>query len=507
MAFFSELRERVDALATHTSLDVRAGDLPAAVADLDDSELLRVLADAAAVVQSVEKLRVVIAGVAAHRSSRERGYGGLATTRGHKSPVSLVQSITGETRAEAARHVRLGTAVVDAAIDAAGSALVEGAGDVSAAPPRRWDDGLRNGLLSSRITAAQHDAIFRGLGEPPVSGDATDAGFGQRETVIEAWALAAEQLMVAATEISPDDLLARAREVRDALDPAGAEARFARRYERRSFQMWTDADGQQHARIDFDDEMAAWVRSMVDAALRPRRGGPRFVDPGEAASAAELTDDARTNDQMTYDLIMDVWRAGSLAQADDVFGKRQPGVRMVVVKDCTEKRDAFGRLLATGHLEDRGHAIPGSVIERALCGTGNVEVTVDSRGNPLDLGREQRLFATKQRLALAVRDGGCMFTGCSIPASYCEAHHCDHWWAEGGRTDIDRGILLCRHHHMLLHNNGWKITREGLGPFVLESPPRADGSREVVELRSKSPVRWAWDPPPPPDRAGWRHIA
>ena len=91
-----------------------------------------------------------------------------------------------------------------------------------------------------------------------------------------------------------------------------------------------------------------------------------------------LVADARTNEQLAYDLIMDVWRAGAQAEASDVFGARQPGVRMIVVADAVGPRDAFGRMLATGHLEDGGDALPGSVIDRNLCAVGSVQVVVDA---------------------------------------------------------------------------------------------------------------------------------
>jgi len=94
-----------------------------------------------------------------------------------------------------------------------------------------------------------------------------------------------------------------------------------------------------------------------------------------------------------------------------------------------------------------------------------------------------------------------MWPGCRVPASYCEAHHCDHWHEDHGRTDIDRGVLLCRFHHLLLHNNSWKITRSGQAPFVLD-PPAGRGS--PITLETKAPWSWVWDPPPPPDRPSWR---
>ena len=53
----------------------------------------------------------------------------------------------------------------------------------------------------------------------------------------------------------------------------------------------------------FDDIGAVGIETIIGTALRPRRGGPRFVDPDEAARAQELQDDPRTNDQLAYDLI------------------------------------------------------------------------------------------------------------------------------------------------------------------------------------------------------------
>jgi hypothetical protein len=110
------------------------------------------------------------------------------------------------------------------------------------------------------------------------------------------------------------------------------------------------------------------------------------------------------------------------------------------------------------------------------------------------------LFSARQRVALAIRDGGCLFPGFERPASYAEAHHID-LYSQGGCTDLDRGVLLCRFHHMLIHDNGWRITRDGKGAFVLHRPP---GEGDPIVLTSKAAWKWAWDPPPFPDRPRWR---
>lgn len=526
MFILNELRDSIDAIAARIS-DVEPDALAAAMRGLDGEAMLQLMAEASVLANRTERLLTVGAGVIAERSTREQGYAGLAAQRGHRSPVSLVQSIFGSTRADATRAVRLGESLLEG-VDASaarrtelGAVGVEGEGAgapgavVGAAVP--WHEPLSAARLDGRLTGAQHDAIFRGLGQPPLrdlSGVGAGVGAGARAAagdgaddvpgeaanaaIVEVWRIAAEQLVDEAHEMSAEELAQRARQVRDTLDAEGVQERFRRRYEARSFRTWTDADGGHHARIDFDDEMAAWVQHVRDAALRPRRGGPRFSDASEKGAAKNLVDDPRTNDQLSYDLVMGLFRAGALANAADVFGARQPGVRMIVIKDSVGPRDPFGRMLATGHLEDRGDALPGEVIDRALCSVGHRDVTIDRLGNPLDVGREQRLYTPAQRIALAIRDGGCMFSGCRVPASYCEAHHCDHWHENLGRTDIDRGILLCRYHHMLLHNNKWRITRDDDGPFMLHPP----GSDQAVPLRSKSAVAWAWDPPP--QRPGWR---
>ncbi len=572
MTFLAELRRAIDAIEARAALDVDGGRLLDAVRSLE-GDVVGLVADAAAAKNLLDRIVTIGAGVIAERTPRPRT---VVNWRGKGSPASLVQELSGSTRAEAERAVRVGISMigedspgavwVDGGIRtpgagagtsagaggvaggagaggtggvAGGAGRAGGAGGTDAAPRERWDHGLRTATLTGRLTAAQHDAIARGLGAPPIRAGAHPA------MVEQAWALAAEELIALAPEVTAEELARRARQVRDALDPIGAQQRFEARFANRSFRMWCDADGGYHARVDFDDEMAAWVRSMIDAALRPRRGGPRLISAEERAAASELRDDERSNDQLEYDLVMDVLRAGALADTAAVHGARQPGVRIVAVRDAVGPRDALGRLLATGHLEDGGDAVSGAVLDRALCDTGMVPVTVDRNGNPLDVGREERLFTSKQRIALAVRDGGCRWPGCDRPPSYCEAHHCDHWAADHGRTDIDRGILLCRFHHLMLHNDGWRIGRHGLSEFVLHPPGSTAGSAGEsgsagsagsaggsvspgpgaglpgsvprgpvagrfagsvppgpVVLRSKSAVRWAWDPPP--SRPGWR---
>jgi hypothetical protein len=97
-------------------------------------------------------------------------------------------------------------------------------------------------------------------------------------------------------------------------------------------------------------------------------------------------------------------------------------------------------------------------------------------GEPLDIGRKTRTVPAPMRRALVLRDGGCAFPGCTIPASWCDAHHRDHW-ADGGVTALPNLVLLCGVHHELIHRSDWQITmRQGRPEFIPPSfidPDRA----------------------------------
>jgi hypothetical protein len=92
-----------------------------------------------------------------------------------------------------------------------------------------------------------------------------------------------------------------------------------------------------------------------------------------------------------------------------------------------------------------------------FCDAAFTAVVVDRVGVPLGLGRTARYATPAQRRALIVRDGGCVFPGCDAPASWCDAHHVDHW-DHDGPTDLDNLALLCRHHHGVTHRTGWRMT-------------------------------------------------
>ena len=75
-------------------------------------------------------------------------------------------------------------------------------------------------------------------------------------------------------------------------------------------------------------------------------------------------------------------------------------------------------------------------------------------GSVLDIGRKTRTIPPALRRALESRDRGCRFPGCGL--RFTDAHHVRHW-ADGGETKLDNLVLLCRFHHRLVHEEGYRV--------------------------------------------------
>jgi hypothetical protein len=104
-------------------------------------------------------------------------------------------------------------------------------------------------------------------------------------------------------------------------------------------------------------------------------------------------------------------------------------------------------------LED-GTRVSAETAQRLAGDAGVVTVAHKSDGTVLDVGRKRRTIPPALRRALEVRDRGCRFPGCGV--RFADAHHVRHW-AHGGETSLGNTLLLCRHHHALVHEGGWTM--------------------------------------------------
>jgi hypothetical protein len=92
---------------------------------------------------------------------------------------------------------------------------------------------------------------------------------------------------------------------------------------------------------------------------------------------------------------------------------------------------------------------------RLGCDAETVAV-LERDGLPLSVGRARRSVPAKLRRVLEARDGGtCRWPGCEN-RRHLDAHHRVHW-AQGGETSLENLVLLCGHHHRLVHEGGYAI--------------------------------------------------
>lgn len=427
--------------------------------DLADDDLLRAMDVLTDHRRHLDALAAWVAGEVARRSSREHGYEGLAQRNGYGSAEALLGSRAPLSRPEARRLVETGTLMATAA----DARAAERAGNPTAASLSTpgWERAIGDALRGGTVGPQAADAIRRPLAEIT---DRAPADLLQT---------AATELLAASRSMSLPELHRAARAARDLLDQAGIADREQQRRAAWYLKRWIRDDGMYAGSFLLDPENGRTVFAALDAVVAPRRGGPRFVDAAEQRRRDELERDDRTDDQLLADALVDMVRLAADADPGRLFGSSRPAVRMHVAAD------PLGRPDAHGYIEGDGQPVSRATIERSMCDGGVIGVMFDQDGQVVDVGRTKRLFTARQRVALAARDGGCVFPGCDRPPSYCEAHHIVEW-KHGGVTDVRDGVLLCRHHHMLVHNNNWSIVRRGAQYLLI--PPRSIDPAQTPRL-------------------------
>ena len=135
---------------------------------------------------------------------------------------------------------------------------------------------------------------------------------------------------------------------------------------------------------------------------------------------------------------------------------------------------------------DGGPRVSAETSRRIGCDSAIVPMFRNIRGEPLSVGRKTRAIPPPILRALWVRDGGCRFPGCTN-ARFADGHHVKHW-ADGGETRLDNLVLLCRHHHGLVHEGGFACERNRQGHVVFRSP-RGNVIPDAFELTAPAAVR------------------
>lgn len=165
-------------------------------------------------------------------------------------------------------------------------------------------------------------------------------------------------------------------------------------------------------------------------------------------------------------------------------GPRQTKSQLFVTVDLETLRTGLrGAGVTTGGPES-GVVLGPETVRRLACDATIIPAVMGAAGAVVDLGTDVRLFTVAQTRRLWLRDGGCTYPGCDMPAQWTDAHHLVHW-ADGGPTDLDNAALLCERHHTIVHTRRYagRQVRDSTGERV-EWDLRAGSYDELLAVRA-----------------------
>jgi hypothetical protein len=194
-------------------------------------------------------------------------------------------------------------------------------------------------------------------------------------------------------------------------------------------------------RLCLDPEGAAILDAAIDPLARPRPDLAWDGSPGR---------DPRSAPCRRADALLELV---GRAMADPEGATRTEKTTLVVTMSLAT---LLGQIQGAG-VATNDAVLSAPTVLRLACDAGVVPAVLGSDGELLDLGRRTRLFTPGQKRALALRDGGCTFPGCTIPPQWAEAHHVRHW-SRGGASDLDNAALLCSRHHTVVHQRDLTAT-------------------------------------------------
>jgi len=202
----------------------------------------------------------------------------------------------------------------------------------------------------------------------------------------------------------------------------------------------------------------------IDGRLGPE-GGARLAAALAAIAGPPGREDKRSAAQRRADALVDLVSerldSGSLPRT----GGQRPHL-MLIADLVTLQRQPGSRAAEL----DWGQTICGESARRLACDAALTAILVDEQGEPLSVGRTTRVVPAGMRRALVLRDRSCRWPGCGRPATWCDAHHLEPW-LDGGATKLSNIALLCRAHHGLVHEGGWRLVRTPGGELEAVPPP------------------------------------
>jgi hypothetical protein len=262
-------------------------------------------------------------------------------------------------------------------------------------------------------------------------------------------------------------------------DPERENDQALEHQDSRSLTTWFDSDGMLVVRGRLSPEQGALlVKALEVSADELTADENRSAEPSGVKGTASGS--RITGNQLQADSLARLAERALACDATQASSSDRYQVVVHVDAEVLADPAADGRC----HLEE-GPALAPETVRRLAC-DATVSVMHHGPDGELTAGRKTRAISTPLRRALRARDGmRCTFPGCQCRGR--DAHHVRSW-AEGGSTVLRNLASLCKLHHVLVHEGGYRVEPLAGGKFRFLRP---DG-REVVAAPATGPV----DPDP-----------
>ncbi len=320
---------------------------------------------------------------------------------------------------------------------------------------------LREHLGVSGREASKQDSLARDLRHLPGTAAALAAGdigpeqagaIGQasRRGVLGTPGETEDQLLPVAREGSTDGLRRHIRDAEHRADRESLKKQERRQQALRSASLNRRGDGMWELYARLPSEPGEQLAVALEAFRTP--------DGPDTPMVEQRSSDKRTADALS-DLVRAVLRGGV-----PIAGGVRPQLNVTIPIELLSP-DGEG-----SGVTDHGGVLSSAAVQRLSCYAAVRWILTRGSTEILDVGRTKSRWSTAQRRALVVRDGGCRGPGCDRPPAWCDAHHVK-WWSQDGTTSLDNGLLLCRRHHRLVHDDGWSLDHDArTGRATFTSP-------------------------------------
>ena len=315
-------------------------------------------------------------------------------------------------------------------------------------------------LLAGDVSRAHADAVADLVRALPLPGSLVERD--DLHTRAQDW------LLEQCAQFDPADVRKLGVHLRHVVDPDGVLADERDAVARSAFWVRADSDGISYRFGGTTDPVTGTqLATFVDAHAAPRTHRDQVT--------GEKVFDLRTPDQRRGHAFADLVRLATHAD---------PGVRggssthLVVTATLDTLRAQLGQRGVRCADTETGQPLSAAMARKLACDTTVIPMVLGGGGQPLDVGRATRTIPPAIRRALTARDRHCAFPGCNRPPRWADAHHIRHW-ADGGATSLDNLVLLCEHHHDLIHHTTWTV-RIADGRPVFTPPPE----RTVIRARA-----------------------